>query len=264
MTNIHLPEVGTPGSLNRRNVGKYWSEKEEHDLINLIYSVLPLNYICNTLERNPGGIAARLYKLIDEERLYVSNIKYLYPALGIELGDQAITNMEKLEQTLTEQNRKSNMSDKKGKLWTMVSLLQEDIHTVKVLFNKYENGVPKVYTYKTRDKSIVEGDYVVVNPRAEKGFFNIGYVDSIDKEPDINPDSGFRYHWIVSKIDTANYDKLVKLDEEAYKLLKEAEKAVAKRNLMTMYMEELQLPSAAEFMQLAATRVETEETDKNE
>jgi hypothetical protein len=121
--------------------------------------------------------------------------------------------------------------------WSMVSLLQENLITIKVRYTPNGNW----YTFKTRDTSIEVGDFVLTNPGCVKGKFTVGEVVSIDEKVDIDPNSGIRYNWIVGKVDTTDYDKLVETDEKAYGLLVEAEKHAMREKLVAAYSESLTL-----------------------
>jgi hypothetical protein len=89
----------------------------------------------------------------------------------------------------------------------LVSLLQDGYTTVKISFAKGSS----LYTYKTH-LTLAIGDYVVVDKR---GGFSVGQVIIVDEHPTIDTDADFDYKWIVQKVDTTAYEKLLASEKEA-------------------------------------------------
>lgn len=87
----------------------------------------------------------------------------------------------------------------------IISLLQGIYTTVDV---RFENP-GKLYTYKTR-LSLIRGDKVVVFAR---DIFQVVEVVNVHAAPKIDYAATFEYKWIVQKLDTSTYDKV--LEEEA-------------------------------------------------
>lgn len=87
----------------------------------------------------------------------------------------------------------------------IISLLQGIYTTVDV---RFENP-GKLYTYKTR-LSLIRGDKVVVFAR---DIFQVVEVVNVHTAPKIDYAATFEYKWIVQKLDTSTYDKV--LEEEA-------------------------------------------------
>lgn len=67
----------------------------------------------------------------------------------------------------------------------------------------FESNRHRLYTYKTIDRSIKPGDFCVVETSSG---FNCVRVERVDEEPKV--DGPYNYKFIVSKVDTAEYDKL--------------------------------------------------------
>lgn len=111
----------------------------------------------------------------------------------------------------------------------LASLLFEDVKTIEVQFS----GEPKRYVYKTLDNSIVEGDSVVVLPPKGLSIARVCKVHTVNK---IDLNAPYSYKWIVSKVDTTQYNQLIEKEEAFEDSLRVAQqKAVvnnAKEELM--------------------------------
>lgn len=236
---------------NRDNVGAFWTEDEERKLSRMIWERLNLSRICDELGRNERGIYERVRKLVDR------GLKFNETALE-EFYRQyehfcANTACDVIHENMKLNVKCNGVDMKNNATWTMVSLLQENLRTVKV---RYAPSETKSYTFKTRDKSINIDDFVVTNPGLKEGNFSVGQVVSIDEQPDFDPDSNLRYHWIVCKVDLKCYQALVEQDEQAYKLLIEAEKHVARKKMVDLYSEALQLTGDQDLRKLLNGQIE--------
>jgi len=230
--------------VGRHRVGTPWTRKDEETLMLMADAFEPLWVVCNELGRNENGIIARAKILEQRGNIGTRELNSLVSQWD---GFKDIVYDSNIVVNINTPTKDEFMSNKSGKTWTMVSMLQEDVMTIKIVF---DTSPDKLYTYKTRDKTIVVDDYVVVNPGATEGRFNVGRVHSIDEVPDFDPESRLRYHWIVGKVDATEYNELVAMDERAYEMLINAEKHVARKKLMDMYTEALNLPNAEELVKL--------------
>lgn len=88
----------------------------------------------------------------------------------------------------------------------LASLLFDEVKTIEVQFS----GEPKRYVYKTLDDSIVEGDSVVVLPPKGLSIAKVTKVHSVNK---IDLNAPYSYKWIVSKVDTTQYNQLLEKEE---------------------------------------------------
>lgn len=88
-----------------------------------------------------------------------------------------------------------------------VFLIDENVRAIKVAFS----DASKFYTYKTLDKTIKEGDFVLVLARNEYKAVKVVRVDvqdSLDFE-----DTSIEFGWIIQKIDKAAYDDVLAREE---------------------------------------------------
>lgn len=113
---------------------------------------------------------------------------------------------------------------------TLASMLIEGLKTVKVCFN----NETKKYTYKTMDDLEIDDLVIILGPR---GDFKIAKVSSVDKIPDLNPNSNKNYKWIVQKIDLTKFNELNKLEEEFADDLRELEQKSIRDNAKLMLSE---------------------------
>ena len=189
-----------------------------------------LDTLAEEVQRTPNAVVLRAERLVNQGELDPA----IYMDYKIDLEDS--TNPPHFGKKDKEMKDGNNT-------WAMVSLLQENITTIGVRLN----GSYKSYTYKTRISDIEEGDFVVVLGAKE---LTIGEVIKVDDVPNIDPNADFKYKWVVQKVDTGIFDQLTEKDEEAYKLLIEAEKKVAKDKLVNLYKETLGLENQSDLKKL--------------
>jgi len=79
-----------------------------------------------------------------------------------------------------------------------------NFNTVSVQF---ESGDQPRYTYKTLEQ-YAPGDMAII--KTKSGFFKFVHVVEVHSTPQIKP--GINYTWLVQKLDTTDYDRLVSLD----------------------------------------------------
>jgi len=240
-------------------VGRPWSSDEDKQLVYEVRNGNSLLKMCKQHSRNAGGIRARIIRLIQENELLFTDTLHLretshspieFPSFNKEPGI-AFELQDVIDYEINTE-RKSNMNKD---TWTMVSLLQTDVITVAVQFN----GSSRYYTYKTRDASIEELDYVVVFAQNE---FKVAQIMEVHEEPQFDLDSGIKYQWIVQKVTTNEYENNNIADRQAYDLLVNAEKHVAKKKLVEMYTESLGLEDKEALQNLLAGKITTETDDE--
>lgn len=86
----------------------------------------------------------------------------------------------------------------------------------------------KTYSYKCNIPDIKVGDKVIVE--SPQGYFRSVIVaeisDSLDMEPDI------AYEWVVSKLDTSEYDQLLVDEAKAIKEIRRMKQASIRRQMI--------------------------------
>lgn len=99
-----------------------------------------------------------------------------------------------------------------------VTLVHKGVRGIKCVYDSARTGKQE-YIFKTLDPSIAVDDYVVV-PRVDADKFTVVKVVGVDAVIDIH--SHIEYKWIVTKIDPAPYEELLKKEEETVKAIKDA------------------------------------------
>lgn len=110
----------------------------------------------------------------------------------------------------------------------IISLLQGVYTTVDVRFGQPGS---KLYTYKTR-LSLKKGDYVIVCAR---NTYEVVEVVSVHHTPKIDYEAAFDYKWVVQKLDTRSYDKIVQEESELQSHLDIADTLRRKESLMEIF-----------------------------
>lgn len=116
---------------------------------------------------------------------------------------------------------------------TVALLLRDDIVTVQCAFDEQAD---KEYSFVC-DKSLAAelelGDRVVI--KGNRDYFQIVHVRQVDEDCDVDTSAAFNYGWVVSKVDTAQYEENVKKTEEVVaKLKKRQREATRKQALAAM------------------------------
>lgn len=112
------------------------------------------------------------------------------------------------------------MSNLIAAMQSMQAATNEDLRFVCVNFNSGGN----LYTYKTMDITIEEGDKVVVYTPSAK--FEVVTVRSVLEADEVDL-AAFRYAWVVQKIDTTVYDELVEKEDKVLKVLRNKQRSAA-------------------------------------
>lgn len=77
----------------------------------------------------------------------------------------------------------------------------------------YESDDTKPFTYKSFDASIKKDDLVLVPTKTRHGMA-VCKVVAVDVDVDYDSQA-IEYKWIIEKVSTAEYDRVLKLEEEA-------------------------------------------------
>lgn len=115
---------------------------------------------------------------------------------------------------------------------TAIVLVNDKVKLVSCAYELDANGKPvsgKTYTFKTFDHTLKEGDLVVVPTETRVGF-TVVQVCAVGVE--LDPYTTIQMKWIVTKVDKDAYTKMLAIEEEGIKVLKEAERAKARKDMM--------------------------------
>lgn len=82
----------------------------------------------------------------------------------------------------------------------IAALLRTDTRTIEVLLYTDSTRAPKAYTYVT---DLKVNDKVVVDANGE---YKLAEIAAVHDGVNIEPNSNVQYKWIISKVDTAQYD----------------------------------------------------------
>ena len=107
---------------------------------------------------------------------------------------------------------------------TKIFLLNDEVRAVR---GTYEPG-GKIELFKTFDKTIKKDDLIVI-PASTRHNFTVAKVTEIDVTVDL--DDSEKVRWIVSKVDLADYEALVKNEEVGIEKLRKAEFAKRRRTI---------------------------------
>lgn len=122
-----------------------------------------------------------------------------------------------------------------------VMLINENIRAVSVSFKQDSNGDPvQCYTYKTLDKTIKKGDFVVVPTKDKNYYMTVCRVEDVDV--DIDFESNIELKWIHDKVDLVAINAIMAEEQKWITQLKLAEKRKKrediKKNMLDMYADE--------------------------
>lgn len=106
-------------------------------------------------------------------------------------------------------------------------LFNSNIRAIKVSYETEEQNPRRaLYLYKTVDKSIQVGDYVVV-PTETRHKMTVCKVEEVDVELDLNCTT--QISWIVDKVNVHQFNKIVDEEKEFVKEMRTAQ-ALQKQN----------------------------------
>lgn len=101
----------------------------------------------------------------------------------------------------------------------------------------YENGPnPKTCEFKTNDMSIKVDDYIVVPTNTRHGM-TVCKVVKVDVEPNLDCES--EMYWVVSRIDTTNFDNVTQQEQSFLTAAASAEKRRKKEQLKKDFLADI-------------------------
>jgi uncharacterized protein YsxB (DUF464 family) len=131
-----------------------------------------------------------------------------------------------------------NRMNEKSKYRNIVAIINGSIVTVKISFVEDVGG--KLYTYKCEKglaNTLSKGDTVVVESRS--GLI-VGYVNCVDEEVDIEPESEMNHKYIVQKVDTSTVERLKKIEElNVETMIKNHRSAIRKQFVQSVGCEDI-------------------------
>lgn len=111
---------------------------------------------------------------------------------------------------------------------TAILLVRDDVRGIAVDF-----GDGKSYTYKSFDKDIKEGDFVILPAKeyhgAEVALFSVAKVSAVDME--IPVESSTKYKWIIARFDMVNYVHTIDMENKLVSTIGEIRKQKKRREL---------------------------------
>lgn len=104
---------------------------------------------------------------------------------------------------------------------TAVMLFNENIRAISVVYEdtKEAPGL-KTWVFKTLDQSIKKDDILVVSSSTRHGLTT---VKAIETDVEVDFDSEIQLKWIIQKVDTATYDKILEEEKVWIDTMKQAE-----------------------------------------
>lgn len=91
--------------------------------------------------------------------------------------------------------------------------------------------------YKSFDTTLVPGDYVNI-PTQERHLMTVVQVAEVDVEVDVSiHETSLKVDWIISKVDTSKYKKVLAAEQAAIAMIKDAEKKRKSKELREKLME---------------------------
>ncbi len=116
-----------------------------------------------------------------------------------------------------------------------VMIINHDIRAIRTSYEPGTNGKePSTYIYKTIDKTIKKGDYVVV-PTDTRWGFTVNRVEAVDVDVDF--DSDVILKWILSKVDVAGNKQTIQEEEKWVMALQQSEKLKRREALAKQLVE---------------------------
>jgi hypothetical protein len=105
---------------------------------------------------------------------------------------------------------------------TAVFLINKNVRAIAGVYEPEENGrkMPRTI-FKTLDDTIKVGDYVLV-PTETRHKMTVNKVVEVDMEIDF--ESHAKMDWVISVVDRGEFERVVKMEENAIAQIKSAEK----------------------------------------
>ena len=146
----------------------------------------------------------------------------------------------------------------------IAALLREDAKTIEVrFFNDNFNSSPtllgvdtlvglsaKTYTYVTT-LDLKKGDCVLVHAVNQ---MKVVYVDTVHATAEILPNSEISYRWVISKVDTSDYDTLMAENAKIETTVGNAYKKNIRKQFGQMLLAELGVEESEELKQLISRK----------
>lgn len=115
------------------------------------------------------------------------------------------------------------------------------------LTNEFSN---KTYTYVT-DLDLERGNWVVV---MAMGQLKVAIVEEVHEGVAIEPNAGTKYKWVVSKIDTSNFEANEVKNSEIEETIHSAYKQTVKKQFQTMILSGLDAPAKKKLKSLLGVK----------
>lgn len=128
-------------------------------------------------------------------------------------------------------NNQPNKQEEKSSMnyTTAVFLINDEVRAVKVSYEKdKENSKAPLYTYKTFEKDLKFGDYVVV-PTTSRHGMTVCQVQEIDVKIDVETPTELK--WIIAKFDNSQYKKILEWEADRITKIKEAQAMKKRKDL---------------------------------
>ena len=116
-----------------------------------------------------------------------------------------------------------------------VMIINHDIRAIRTSYEPQKQGEqPKEYVFKTIDKTIKKGDFVVV-PTDTRWGFTVNRVEAVDVDVDFDSDVILR--WILSKVDSDGNKRTIEEEEKWIQALQQSEKLKRREALAKQLVE---------------------------
>lgn len=116
-----------------------------------------------------------------------------------------------------------------------VMIINHDIRAIRTSYEPGTNGKePNTYVYKTIDRTIKKGDFVVV-PTDTRWGYTVNKVEAVDVDVDF--DSDVILKWILSKVDVDGNKQTISEEEKWVQALQQSEKLKRREALAKQLVE---------------------------
>ena len=102
-----------------------------------------------------------------------------------------------------------------------IFIANDQVRGVKVSYDQNLDGSVKgdLYTFKTFDKSLAPGDFVVV-PTGTRHKMTVVRVE--ETNVDVDPNIGVELKWIIAKVDRSTYEQTIEMEKAMIEKIKAA------------------------------------------
>lgn len=116
-----------------------------------------------------------------------------------------------------------------------VMIINHDIRAIRTSYEPAKQGEhPKDFVFKTIDKTIKKGDFVVV-PTDTRWGYTVNRVEAVDVDVDFDSDVILR--WIISKVDSDGNKQTILEEEKWVQALQQSEKLKRREALAKQLIE---------------------------